>query len=102
MTGNSDDLDCDEPVAEEEEVLDSAEEMDHLQYEWQFEILNHFPRDKAIELVEHLKSLGLQWERATEKAVRLTAEVGRLKDQLKCRHVNGRASELKQRESKAG
>lgn len=53
-----------------------------MEYEWQFEILNHLPRDRAIDLVEHLKRMELKCSEAAGLSNQLNAEVSRLEVEL--------------------
>lgn len=93
LTGSSDDSDdCEagkhadfQMPANLRDTLVFNEEIEQLQEEWQFEILNHFPRDKAITFIDHLQSIDLRCSRAKEREIWLTQEVCRLQEQLTTR-----------------
>jgi len=71
------------PTPPEELTEDAAEdEGDKLQYEWQFDILSSFPRDKAIALVEHLRRSERERAKATATALRLQRTNNTLEQQL--------------------
>lgn len=84
-SANSDECSCGSPDAVESPVALETAEMEKLQYEWQFEILNHFPRDRAIDLVGYLQSVELKRSQEAGRAAHLTTKVRKLKDQLRKR-----------------
>lgn len=58
------------------------DESDKLQYEWQFEILNHMPREKAIHLVDHLRRTERERAQANLLAEQLQRSNKELQKQL--------------------
>jgi len=54
-----------------EESPASSEEAEKLCYEWQFEILNSLPREKGLELVDHLRRTEREKAQAKALALRL-------------------------------
>mmetsp|Transcript_142276 Transcript_142276/g.258562 ORF Transcript_142276/g.258562 Transcript_142276/m.258562 type:complete len:530 (-) Transcript_142276:74-1663(-) len=61
------------------------DEAESLQYEWQFEILNNMPREKAIALVDHLKNSERDRAQATAATAQLRREVKELEQQLQAK-----------------
>lgn len=58
--------------------INATEDESELQYEWQFEILNSLPREKAIALVNHLKAA----EKERAQAARLALELSKTNNEL--------------------
>jgi len=67
-----------------EDITEDAavDEGDGLQYEWQFDILSSLPREKAIALVEHLRSSERERAKAIATALRLQRSNSSLERQL--------------------
>lgn len=65
-------------------VTDQTSEsgFDALQYEWQFEIMNNLPRDRAIALVAYLRSAEKERSQAAELARKLQQSNGELEKRL--------------------
>lgn len=61
----------------------SSEEADKLCYEWQFEILNSLPREKALDLVNHLRRSERDKAQATALALRLHRTNSELEEKLR-------------------
>lgn len=53
------------------------------EYEWPFEILSHFPHEKAVSLMEHLQRTELQRAKASSLATKLADEVEKLEKELR-------------------
>jgi len=73
---------CDAPMDVDELTAAAEDEADEAQYEWQFDILSSFPRDKAIALVEHLRHSERERAKASAAALRLQRTNSTLEKQL--------------------